>query len=81
MWETIFGGWICLSDPENDAIPAFFPAPDPTGWSPPGQTELPVTGMTVSTIIVVIIVALSVLIVVTGVLLVVLRKSNKSIKG
>ena len=29
--------WICLSDPGNSKIPAFYPAPDPTGWSPDGN--------------------------------------------
>jgi len=25
--------WICLTDPENRRIPAFYPAPDPVNWS------------------------------------------------
>lgn len=28
--------WICLSDPENSKIPAFYPAPQPVKWSPDG---------------------------------------------
>jgi|GEM_PF-907677 len=27
-------GWVCLSDPQNPDIPAFFPAPEPIKWSP-----------------------------------------------
>ena len=29
--------WICLSDPENSKIPAFYPAPSPAKWSPDGN--------------------------------------------
>ena len=32
--KTIYESWICLSDPGNSKIPAFYPAPDPTRWSP-----------------------------------------------
>jgi len=31
--------WICLSDPENSDIPAFYPAPEPKRWSPDGNNE------------------------------------------
>jgi hypothetical protein len=29
-------GWVCLSDPASINIPAFYPAPQPTKWSPTG---------------------------------------------
>ena len=29
--------WICLSDPANSNIPAFFPAPEPAKWVPGGE--------------------------------------------
>jgi hypothetical protein len=32
-------GWICLSDPENNKIPSFNPAPKPTIWSPDGNHD------------------------------------------
>ena len=28
------GGWVCLSDPLNSDIPAFYPAPEPRIWAP-----------------------------------------------
>ena len=31
-------GWVCLDEPENGAIPAFNPSPEPVRWSP---TEYP----------------------------------------
>ena len=30
------GKWICLDDPENDDIPAFYPSRTPVKWSPEG---------------------------------------------
>ena len=32
-------GWICLSEPENNKIPAFYPAPEPITWSPEGMYD------------------------------------------
>ena len=34
-------GWICASDPDNEAIPAFDPAPKPMKRSPDGVYNLP----------------------------------------
>lgn len=31
--------WVCLSEPENSAIAAFNPAPNPIKWSPDGTSE------------------------------------------
>ena len=50
IWEGFSGGlshsgstegWICLSDMDNDQIPAFNPAPEPAKWIPPGLEEKP----------------------------------------
>jgi len=32
-------GWICISDPKNSEIPAFYPAPEPRKWSPENSSE------------------------------------------
>jgi len=32
--KTREDSWICLSDPDNSNIPAFYPAPDAKKWSP-----------------------------------------------
>ena len=34
--STYSGKWICLDDPENDDIPAFYPSRTPVKWSPEG---------------------------------------------
>ena len=39
--RTIYDRWICLSDPENSKIPAFYPAPDPARWSHDGNYDWP----------------------------------------
>ncbi|MCL1810354.1 MAG: hypothetical protein FWG42_11420 [Clostridiales bacterium] len=32
-------GWVCLSDPDNKGIEAFYPAPDPVKWSHDGTYD------------------------------------------
>ncbi|MDR2854536.1 MAG: hypothetical protein LBV40_00015 [Methanomicrobiales archaeon] len=36
---TYMGGWICLSDPENNKIPVFYPASEPTKWLPEDKPD------------------------------------------
>ena len=36
---TYMGGWICLSDPENNEIPAFYPDLGPRKWVPEDNDE------------------------------------------
>jgi len=37
--KTRYYSWICLSDPENSDIPAFYPAPEGIRWSPGHNNE------------------------------------------
>ena len=50
-------GWICLDDPENSDIPAFYPAPEPMKWSP-DDMDWPPDGEAAWPLLIIVVVAL-----------------------
>ena len=74
--------WMCLSDPSNDAIPAFNPAPAPGSWLPDGtRSQSAPSGGPLLPLPVLIISAVVVLAVVTVVLIRVLGRGATKARG
>jgi len=67
--------WVCLSDPANENIPAFNPAPSPAPW-PSGGSSVAHDG--ISTQLLFIIIAVAAVVVVTAVLIRVFWKPKKN---
>ena len=54
--------WVCLSDPSNQAIPAFHPAPSPQPWpsGDPGTQNIQPGGLSAPLLIIILVAALAV---------------------
>jgi len=81
-WRGVRNFWICISDPLNDEIPAFNPAPGPRPWTPSHNPDRLPVHINIEPsgspgLLITVVISVAVLVVATAVLIWVFWKQGK----